>query len=225
MEELVRQRVPEEFELVRDPLGRPLLAVVGSRCERYTVGGTTRPTTFTFFVAIIESPDGGGCGSRWPVVGGVKLDLVPLCNFYGLFAAYDNPAVVEGIRSLVRDFPVYYARNLVFEAGDRDPIRLGAPFRFRAGPATPSPFELDAIVREGPVEGPMTISFWFTGSSGTVAGRFEIDDFATGQMDATLRAVPGSEMAELLGTETPTPIAGVASRYHHAEATFLPPEP
>ena len=42
----VRQRVPSQFELVRDPIGRPLLAVVASRCDRYTVNGTTRPTTF-----------------------------------------------------------------------------------------------------------------------------------------------------------------------------------
>jgi hypothetical protein len=104
VEERVRHRVPAQFELVRDPLGRPLLAVVGSRCERYTVGHTTRPTTFTFFVAIIESPDGGGCGSRWPVVGGVKPDLVPLCNFYNFFAAYDNRAVVKAYRALIPGF-------------------------------------------------------------------------------------------------------------------------
>jgi hypothetical protein len=67
----------------------------------------------------------------------------------------------------------------------------------------------------------MTFSFWFPGASGTVGGRFEVDDFAIGEMDATLRAAPGSEMAKLLGTETPTPIAGLANRYQHAEGTLL----
>jgi hypothetical protein len=221
----VRERVPAQFELVRDPLRRPLMAVAGARCERWTVNNTTRPTTFGFFAAIIESPDGGGCLSRWPVLGGVKPDLLPLCNFYALFGAFDNREAVKGFRSVVPDFPVYYVRALVFEQGDLDPTRLGAPFRFRAGRRTPSPFELDAIVRELALAGPATLSFWFSGSMGTATFREQIDDFAPGQMDATLRAAPGSEMADLLGTETPKPIAGLAVRYHHNEATLLPPHP
>jgi hypothetical protein len=223
-EELVRRRVPAQFELVRDPLGRPLLLVDGSRCERITVDGKTRPTTFALFMAIIESPDGAGCLSQWPLVGGVKSDLVPLCNFYSLFIAFDNRAVVKGIRSLVPDFPIRYVPGHVFEAEDFDLTRLGAPFRFRAGRRTPSPFELNGVVREVPAQGPATYSFWFTGSSGTVMFREDIDELAIGQMDARLRAASGSEMAELLGTETPTPIAGLATRSNHHEIRFLPPE-
>ena len=201
------------------------MAVAGARCERWTVNDTTRPTTFGFFAAIIESPDGGGCLSRWPVVGGVKPDLLPLCNFYTLFGAFDNRDAVTGFRSVVPDFPAYYVRELAFEQKDLDLTRLGAPFRFRAGPRTPSPFELNAIVRALPVAGPATLSFWFTGSLGTATFREQIDDFAPGEMKSTLRAAPGSEMAELLGTETPKPIAGLAVRYHHNEATLLAPHP
>lgn len=227
VEKLVRRRVPAQFELVRDPLGRPLLAVVGSRCKRYSITGLIKPkpTTFTFFVAVIESPDGEGCLSRWPLLGDVKPDLLPLCNFYNFFAAYNNRALAktyrETFRALGVNFPVYYVRNLVFREGAFDPASLGAPWHFRAGGRTPSPFELDAIVREGPLAGPGTISFWSPGPSGLVGGRFEVDDFTPGQMDVTLHAAPGSGMAELFGTAMPTPIAGLANHYHHAEGRLI----
>jgi hypothetical protein len=225
VEKQVRARVPAQFELVRDPLGRPLLSVVGARCERFTVNDTTRPTTVAVFAAIIESPDGAGCLSRWSVLGVLKPDLLPICNFYAPFYALDNRAAVKAYRSFVPDAPVYFVRNLVFDQEDLDLARLGAPFRFRAGRGTPSPFKLDGIVREGAVEGPATLSSWVTGSSGTAIFREEIADLALGQMDATLRVAPGSEMAELLGTETPKPIAGYASRYHHNELFLAPGAP
>lgn len=225
VEELVRQKVPAQFELVRDPLGRPLLAVVASKCERFTVGDTTRPTTYALFMAVIESPDGAGCLSQWPVVGSVKADLVPLCNFYLLFTTFDNRAMVKEIRSLVPDAPIRYVTGNVYGQDGFDLTRLGAPFRFHAGRRTPSPFTLSAVVREGAGEGPATFFLWFTGSSGTVRFREDFADLTIGQLDATLRAAPGSEMAELLGTETSMPIAGLATHFHHDELRFLPPEP
>lgn len=223
VEKLVRQRVPAQFKLVHDPLGRPLLAVVAGRCEHYSLGGPPQPTTFTSFTAMIESPDGGGCLSKWPVLGSVKPDVLPFCNFYYFFSAYDNPGVVVAQRGAIPELPVYYVPDLAFESREFDSTKLGTPFRFRAAAPTPSPFELNTSVVEGPVAAPATISFWFQGASGTVGGRLEIDDFAPGLMTGTtLRAAPGSEMATLLGTPTPTPLFGLAYRYHHAEATVLP---
>lgn len=225
VEDLVRQRVPAEFGLVRDPLGRPLLAVVGSRCERYTIDDIPRQTTFAFFVALIESVEGSGCLSQAPLIGEVKADLVPLCNFYVFFAAYNRRAVVRAYRAVFPGAPFHYVRKLRFDAGRFDVASLGAPFHFRAGARTPSPFTLDATVREGPVGGPLSYAFWMSVSTGTAGGRFDVADFAPGQMDATLRAAPGSEMAKLLGTETRTPLLGLANRYGHAEASYLGPGP
>jgi hypothetical protein len=83
-------------------------------------------------VAIIESPDGSGCLARWPVLGGAKPDLLPLCNLYSFFNANDNLGVVEALRAVFPGSPVPYVRDLVFEEGEFDLTRLGAPFRFRA---------------------------------------------------------------------------------------------
>jgi hypothetical protein len=89
--------------------------------------------------------------------------------------------------------------SLVFEEGEFDPTRLGAPFRFRAGPPTPSPYEIDGIARPGSVRGSLTASFWASGPiAGSVGYRFELYDFAPGQTDATMRPAQGSEMAALL---------------------------
>ena len=222
VEERVRERVPARFELVRDPLGRPLLLAIAERCGRYTVGGATKPTTSAWFVAVIESPDGAGCLSRWPVVGALTPDLVPACNLYFLSGAYDNRAAVRTYRALFPGIAIRYVPDLSLETGDLDLTRLGAPLRFRAGPPTPSPFELGGVFREQAlVRGPATFSI-YTDSSGTAGARLEIDDLALGQMDATLRAAPGSEMAYLLGSETPTPIAAFFDRFPHGEARLLP---
>lgn len=221
VEERVRERVPDRFELVRDPLGRPLLLAIAERCERYTVGGATKPTTSAWFVAIIESPDGSGCLSRWPVVGALTPDLVPVCNLYFLSGAYDNRPAVRTYRALFPGIALRYVSDLSLEAGDLDLTRLGAPLRFRGG-SKPSPFELDGVFREQALlRGPATFSI-YSDSSGTAGARLEIDDLALGQMDATLRAAPGSEMAHLLGSETPTSVAEFIGRFPHGEARLLP---
>lgn len=220
--------LPQGYEPVRDASGGPLLFVSTLRCERYTVNGITRPTTIALFTAIIESPDGGGCASRWPLVGDVKGDALPYCNSHVLFAAYDNPAVVDWLRAGTPDLPVHYVEGLVYEQEDLDPASLGAPFHFEAPPPTPSPFEMDAIVRERPVEGPITQTFWATSAAGTVRLRFESDDLAFGEADGTLRAAPGSEMARMFGTETPAPspgfsaFAGIHWRYGELSKEVLP---
>lgn len=221
VEERVRERVPARFELVRDPLGQPLLLVIAERCERYTVGGTTKPTTSAWFVAIIESPDGAGCLSRWPVLGALKPDLVPVCNLYFLSGAYDNRAAVRTYRSLFPGIAIRYVPRLFFRAGDLELTRLGAPLRFRAGPPTPSPFRLDGVFREQPLAGPTTFSI-YTDSSGSAGARLEVDQFALGQMDAKFQVARGSEMAYLVGSTTPPPIAGFVDRFPHGEARLLP---
>ena len=153
VEKLVRQQVPAQFKLVHDPLGRSLLAVVAARAARYAVGDEQgAPTTFWFFVAVIESPDGSGCLSRAPLVGELKPDVLPFCNSYGFYAAYDNLAVVQTIRAQIPGIPVYDVPNHVYRQETFD-LSLGPPFDFQAGPGTegprtPSPFTLDGIARE-----------------------------------------------------------------------------
>ena len=176
---------PLGSSFVRDPRGRPLLFAFASSCH-YTINGRTRqrPTTSGYFVALVKSPDGTGCLSRsGRVIGVVKPDLLPVCNFYFLSGAWDNQAVVRTYRGFAPDMAIHYVRDLVFETGGFDLTKLGVPLRFRAGPPTPSPFELDAVLREQPVGRPATFSS-DAGASGTSGARLEIDGLALGQMDA-----------------------------------------
>jgi hypothetical protein len=199
----IRARVPAEFELARDAAGSPLLYVTAIRCDRYVLGGRSAPTAAAAFAAMIKSPDGIGCASRWPIVGDIKGDALS-CNLYVLFAAYDTPDVVSWLRAGTPDLPVHHVRDLKFREGDFDVARLGAALQFHAGRPTPSPFEMSAIVRERLVQTPFTATFWAKAAAGIVRIRFESLDLSLGEAQGTLRAAPGSEMARLLGTETPT---------------------
>ena len=196
----VASRVPAGYELSRDAEGRPLLYVTAIRCERYRVGRSARPTTAAAFAAMVKSPDGVGCASAWPAVGDVKGDAVS-CNLYVLFAAYDNPAVVAWLRAGTPDLPVHLVSDLDFDESGFDVATLGQQFTFHAGRGTPSPFRLDAVVRERPVETPFTATFWAETAAGTARIRFESAALALGEAQGTLTIAPGSEMARLAGTE------------------------
>lgn len=202
-EDVVRSLVPPQYELVRNASGAPLIRVAGQRCERYSVDGTTRSTTASFFAAFIESPDGKGCESNTPVVGEVKGDALPLCNNYILFWALDNPDVVRWGRRAVPGLPVSYVKDLSFVESDSGSPGSGATFRFEGEPPVPSPFVMDGIVRERPFEGPLTVVFWWDGSEGTVKLTFQTEDIAFGGADLTLRPRAGSQMAKAFGTVTP----------------------
>lgn len=227
-EEAVRARVPAKYDLARDATGRPLLYVSAIACERYTARGTTAPTVGAAFAAMIKSPDGIGCASRWPVVGDLKGDALS-CNLYVLFAAYDNPTVVAWLRSGTPDLPVHHVEDLTWQEDDIDLAGITAGLRFNAGWPTPSPFDMKAAVRARPVETPFTATFWAETKAGTVRMRFESNDLALGQADGTLRVAPGTEMAQLLGTETATGaspftlIAGNRWRAGSLTKAVLPP--
>lgn len=203
VEEEVRTRVPAQFELGRNSAGQPLLYVTAIRCERYTIDGDTRPTTVAAFGASIAPPDGVACSSAWPVIGDVRPNLIGSCNTYLLFVAYDNPRVVKWAKAVAVDLPVSLVDDLRFRQGDLDPARLGAPFTFEA-PSTPSPYSLDLVVRERPIETPLTGTFWFAGSNGLVRFRFETSALAMGEASGSLVVAEGSEMATVFGTTEPT---------------------
>lgn len=222
VEEEVRSRVPEQFTLRHNSNGQPLLYVTSIHCERYTANGVTEATTAAAFGVSIESPDGVMCASPWPVVGAAKPDLAGSCNNYLFFAAYDNPAVVDWARSGAPDAPVYLVENLVFDEGALDPASLGLPLHFDSG-STPSAYEMDLVVRERPVTVPLSAAFWFESEVGTVRVGFDTDAIALGEASGQLRVAPGSEMAVMLGTETPDaqfPFPLMAgNRWEHATLT------
>lgn len=219
----VRKRVPLEYELLFDSSTRqPLLRVAGGECRTVSVpGAEPHRLTWALMDVAVVPPDGRGCQARSPVVADLKPDANPLCNWHTLFWASDSAPFVEWALQGTPDFPAYFVEDLSFEQGALDPARLGAPLRVQAGPPTPSPFVLESIVREYPVAHPLTVGFWRSGSNGMAKVTFETEDFAFGHADETLRAEPGSEMARLFGTDTPTLAPGLApfgaARFGRAE--------
>ena len=199
----VRARVPEKYELARDASGRPLLYVTAIACQRYAVGRTGRPTTAAALAAMIKSPDGVGCTSQWPAVGSVKGDALS-CNLYVLFAAYDNRTVVRWLRAGTPDLEVHHVRGLDFRESGLDLATQSRRLQFTTGPTAPSPFRMDAIVRERPVTTPFTATFWAETAAGTVRIRFESSDLALGEAQGAVRTQPGTDMARLLGTDNAT---------------------
>lgn len=210
IEDAVRSRVPARYELLRDPAtNRPLVWMNSIRCEGVTVDGVTAPATFTTVGVPIESPDGEGCLSATPVVGEVKGDALPICNFYVLWRATDNDREAGLLRDDTPGFPVWVTDELFFE---QDPLELssaGAPFRFRTGASAPFTLVSDLVVRARPGGDALAASLWTDTPAGTVKLAFVSGDVASGEATGTVRTASGSELAEMLGGETAQPVPGV----------------
>lgn len=212
VEEAVRSRVPARYELVRDPgTGRPLLFVdAGLRCDSYTVGGRRTPTKIASVSAMVQSPDGEGCLSAAPMLGDLKADAVPVCNYYLLWDATNNAGYARFLRSGTPDFPISVIKALSWEESEFDPSRMGVPFRFRVGRRSPYQLASDFIVRERPGGGPFAAFFWTETAGGTVKLSLFADNVEFGEASGRVRTKPGSELAELFGGAVGQPAPGLS---------------
>jgi hypothetical protein len=198
----VTARLPSRYSPVRDPLsGRPLLFARAIRCSGLTLDGRTAPATMASFGIVIDSPDGQGCASGGPVVGSVKGDVPPVCNWYTLFWLANDRRVVDWLRAGTPGFPAMYVSQLVFYLGAFDASLGGAPFHFEAPAPTPSPFTIDAIARERPGELAIRGGYWVDTPQGTVKLSFSTDDLTSGDATGVVRTTPGSDMAALFGAD------------------------
>lgn len=209
----IQGSVPANYELVRESASElPLLRVAAQRCERVSVpGGEFRPTTTALFTAVIASPDGAGCFSNAPVVGDLAGDVPSGCNQYLLFWATDNAEFVEWASDGLADPPFILVEDLTFQQGGLDAAALGTPFHFVAEASTPSPFELDLVIRDRPAGIPVHAGFWHDDAIGTLKMIFESTDVTLGEATGSLQVGAGSEMARLYGTRTPS-ASGVHQR-------------
>jgi hypothetical protein len=220
-EAAVSAHLPKRYTRVQDPFSnRPLLFVRGLRCRGLTLDASSAPATMASFGIVIDSPDGQGCASGAPVVGMVKGDIVPACNWYTLFWLANDRPVVDWLRSGTPDFPAVYVPGLVFELGTLDPTQGGGPFHFQAPAPAPSPFRIDALTRERPGAIPIRGGYWVDTPRGTVKLAFSSEDVISGDATGVVTAAPRSEMAALFGASQRSYVPGytlfAALRYEHA---------
>jgi hypothetical protein len=200
-EAAVAARLPKRYTALRDPgTGKPLVFARAMHCEKLTLAGRTAPVTVASFGVVIESPDGRGCGSGAPT-GSVKGDNPPLCNWYVLFWVANDRRVVDFLRHGTPGYPAVYVPNLVFESGDFDPARGGAPLHFEAPAPTPSPFTMDDVARERPGELAIRVGYWTDTPQGTVKLAGSSEDLTAGDATGVVHARPGSEMAKVFGAD------------------------
>jgi hypothetical protein len=198
----VAAALPDRYTPVRDPSsGRPLVFVRALRCRGVAIDGRSAPAIMASFGIVVESPDGMGCASAAPVVGAVKGDLPPACNWYTLSWLANDGRVARWLRAGTAGFPASYVPDLAFDLGTFDVARGGAPFHFRAPAPAPSPFTIDEIARERPGELAVRGGYWVDTSQGTVKLAFSTEDLTSGDATGTVRAAPGSKLAALFGAE------------------------
>ncbi|MFL5867820.1 MAG: hypothetical protein ACJ766_12055 [Thermoleophilaceae bacterium] len=198
----VAARLPRGYTPVRDASSRrPLLFVRALRCRAVTADGRTAPATMASFGVVVESPDGQGCASAAPVVGSVKGDVPPACNWYTLFWLADNRQMVDWLRAGTPGFPARYVPGLDFRLGGFDPARGGTPLHFRAPAPAPSPFTIDEVGRERPGELSVRGGYWVDTPEGTVKVAISTDDLTSGDATGVVRPARGSRMAALFGAD------------------------
>jgi hypothetical protein len=184
----VAARLPKRYTPVRDGMtGRPLVFARALHCEKTTIGRHTASGTLSSIGVVIESPDGVGCGSGAPGVGGAVGTQPPLCNWYTLFWLSDNRRIVDWLRAGTPGVRAIYAPDLVFKAGDS--------FHFEA----PGRYSIDDVAHARPGEISVRGAYWTDTPQGTVKLAISSDDLSGGDASGTVKGPGGSEMAALMG--------------------------
>jgi hypothetical protein len=191
--------LPERYTPVRNPAsGRPVVFARGLRCAQIALAGRSAPGINASYGVVIESPDGRGCGSASPA-GPVKGDAPPVCNWYVLAWLSNDARTVAWLRDRTPGFPAHHVPGLNFDLGANDPARGGAPFTFTA--AGPSPYTIEATVRESPRELAVRGGYWTDTPQGTVKLPLSSDDLRAGDADGVVRATGGTQLAALMGAD------------------------
>jgi hypothetical protein len=180
--------LPKHYTPVRDGAGGPPLVFARAlHCNTATVGGHTGPVTLASIGVVVESPDGVGCGSAVPGVGGATGTQPPLCNWYTLFWLSDSRRMVDWLRAGTPGVSASYAPNLIFKDG--------VNFHFEA----PGQYSIDDVAHERPGQISVRGGYWTDTPRGTVKLSISSDDLSGGDASGTVRAPARSQMAVLMG--------------------------
>jgi hypothetical protein len=184
----VAARLPKRYTPVRDSsTGHPLVFARALRCEQTAIDGHTGPAILASIGVVVESPDGVGCGSGVPGVGGATGTQPPLCNWYTLFWLSDDHRMVDWLRAGTPGVRAAYDPHLVFHAG--------SPFHFEA----PGRYSIDDVSHDRPGQISVRGGYWTDTPQGTVKLAISTDDLTAGDASGTVRGPAHSEMAALMG--------------------------
>jgi len=194
----VAAALPKAYTPLTDASGNPVVFARAEHCAAVNVGGKSRPATLADWGVVVNSPDGFGCASGAPVIGGVKGDLPPICNWYPLALVSDDPGLIAWLRDGTPSLPVSYTPKLTYRLGSPDALGRTA-FHFSTPRQSRASFSLDDVSSFNP--GPLSLrgGYWFATPNGTVKLDVSTDDLTSGRADTTLRAAPGSPLARLMG--------------------------
>lgn len=179
-------QVPSRFR----PLATAGMANVYVRtasCERLGVlGRELRPGLVAQASVELVSPDGRQ-----------NVDGVACCSWYILFWVTDNPDVAAWLREgtglaskvqYVEDLSLTYDRA------------TGGAYVFRAGPPTPSPFEIHAVAGvPAPHDHHIEFAYWAEKDGGAVKIHGTSDTLRFGTAAGAVLPQAGSDLAQLIG--------------------------
>jgi len=192
--------LPAHYTAVLDPAtSRPLLFFRAEHCDSIATGLSDEPGTIADFGVVVQSPDGIGCASAAPVLGMVKGDVPPVCNWYTLAWLSTDPALVRALEAGLDDFPAVQSSSLAYSLGALDPASGGAPFHFDAPASTGTPFAMDSITRARPGQLSVRGGYWTDVAQGTVEVAVSSDTLSSGDATGTVSAPAGTPVARLLG--------------------------
>jgi len=181
----VAARLPAGFTAVTDASnGAPIVVAHAIDCKAITIGTRTHSAKKIANVGIlVQSPDGVGCASGAPLVGGLKGDIPPACNWYTL-DWYSGDATIAGWLDGAR------LRGMTIKRGAFDPAQGGEPYRFRA----PGVMRIEDVGRPRPGAISVRGAYWTTTERLGIAS----DDILAGDATGTLYA-DSPDLRTLLG--------------------------
>src|SRR4051794_7093952 len=193
----VAARLPAKYTAAVDPgSGAPMIFARALRCGQRLVAD---------YGIVIDSPDGFGCASGVPLAGPTIGNSPPTCDWYTLSYVTNEQAIAGWLSQGTPAVPVRYVPGLRYDMGKPD-ARGESTFHFAAPAPSPSAWTIDDVSSLRPGQISLRGAYYFPDTpQGTVKVLVSTDDLTAGPADSTLRAAPGSELAEIMGsTERPS---------------------
>jgi hypothetical protein len=213
----VARVLPRRFVAVEAPGSHdPVLFVRALSCVDVAFAGQSEPATVVSYGITVRSPDGTGCASAAPGVGGSAGAAVPVCIWFTLGWLTNDRRLDDWYHAVAPRLPVSYTAGLLFRLGGFDPASGGAPFLMTVPSSTDAPFTMRAVTRQRPGVIPTRGGYWNGVGRRSVKVVFASDSLTSGDATGTVSAPARTTLARLFGaTSRPyLPVyAGIAAEH------------